>query len=236
MCFSFGVTLVSENLTNSIRAVILDLDGTLMDTAGEIAEAMHRTLDELQLPRVPSGDITQMIGKGVAKLVERALDSLGVSGVDLGRAVERFEAHYAQTVATSAPLFPGVQPGLERLEQGGFKLAVVTNKPRFFTEQLLERAEVTRYFTAVVTGDDGIRKKPHGDMLEAACRAMRAAPAQTLMLGDSDNDVEAARAAGCPVWCVPYGYNEGRPAAALKCDRLVGSVEEAARLLAGMRG
>jgi phosphoglycolate phosphatase len=214
-----------------MRAVILDLDGTLLDTAGEIAEAMDRTLCELQLPKLPAGEVRDMIGRGVPKLVERAFDRLGVRGMDLGRAIERFEAHYAQTVATAAPLFPGVLPGLELLEAAGLKLAVATNKPRFFTEQLLERSGIARFFTAVGAGDDGIRKKPHGDMLEAACKAMGTSPVQTLMLGDSDNDIEAARAAGCPVWCVPYGYNEGRPAESLKCDRLVASVEEAARLL-----
>jgi phosphoglycolate phosphatase len=214
-----------------MRAVILDLDGTLIDTAAEIAEAMDRTLDELGLPRVPAAEVRDMIGRGVPKLVERAFDRLGVNGVDLGRAIERFEAHYAQTVATTAPLFPGVLEGLQRMEEAGLKLAVVTNKPRFFTEQLLERAGIARFFTAVGAGDDGIRKKPHGDMLQAACRVMKTEPRETLMLGDSDNDIEAARAAGCPVWCVPYGYNEGKPPESLRCDRLVASVEEAARLL-----
>ena len=219
------------NLTKPPRAVILDLDGTLIDTAGEIAAAMDRTLDELGLARIPAAEIADMIGRGVPKLVERALARLGVSGLDLGRTIERFEAHYAQTVATTAPLFPGVREGLQRLEEGGYKLAVVTNKPRFFTEQLLQRTGIAAFFAAVVAGDDGVRKKPHGDMLEAACRAMGTETAATLMLGDSDNDIEAARAAGCPVWCVPYGYNEGRPAEALKCDRLVATVDEAARLL-----
>jgi phosphoglycolate phosphatase len=214
-----------------IHAVILDLDGTLIDTAGEIAEAMDRTLDELHLSRVPVTEVRDMIGRGVPKLVERVLERLGATGVDTGHAIERFEAHYAQTVATTAPLFPGVMAGLQQFEERGLKLAVATNKPRFFTEQLLRRAGILHFFTAVAAGDDGIRKKPHGDMLEAACRAMKAAPAQTLMLGDSDNDVEAARAAGCPVWCVPYGYNEGRPPRSLKCDRMVETVEEAARLL-----
>jgi phosphoglycolate phosphatase len=217
-----------------MRAVILDLDGTLLDTVAEIAEAMDRTLDELDLPRVPASEVRDMVGRGVPKLVERVLERLGAKGVDLGRAIERFEAHYAQTVATTAPLFPGTREGLERMARAGLKLAVVTNKPRFFTEQLLERADIARFFTAVAAGDDGIRKKPHGDMLEAACAAMKTTPGQTLMLGDSDNDVEAARAAGCPVWCVPYGYNEGRPAAALKCDRLVATIDEAAHLLAGI--
>ena len=216
-----------------MRAVILDLDGTLIDTASEIAEAMDRTLDELSLARIPAREIADMVGKGVPKLVERALARLGVTGVDLGRTIERFEAHYAQTVATTAQLFPGVREGLERMEQGGLQLAVVTNKPRFFTEQLLQRAEISRFFTAIAAGDDGIRKKPHGDMLEAACKVMKTEPAQTLMLGDSENDVEAARAAGCPVWCVPYGYNEGKPVSSLKCDRMVDSVDEAAKLLMG---
>lgn len=216
---------------NEIRAVIFDLDGTLIDTAGEIAEAMDRTLDELGLPRVPAREIEAMIGRGVRMLVERALVRLGASGTDLDAAVERFEAHYAQTVATSAELFPGAGEGLQRLHEAGMKVAVVTNKPRFFTEQLLERAKIDRFFSAVVSGDDGIRRKPCGDMLEAACRSMGTQPASTLMLGDSDNDILAARAAGCPVWCVPYGYNEGRGPETLACDRLVESVEEAALLL-----
>jgi len=216
-----------------IRAVILDLDGTLLDTAGEIAEAMDRTLDELGFPRVPVGEVTAMIGRGVPKLVERVIARVGAVGIEPAAMIERFEAHYAQTVGTSAPLFDGVFPGLVRLYGAGIKLAVVTNKPRFFTEALLDRAEVARFFASVVAGDDGVPKKPAGDMLQAACRAMGTVPHETLMLGDSDNDVAAARAAGCPVWCVPYGYNEGRGPGTLACDRIVATVEEAARLLTG---
>jgi phosphoglycolate phosphatase len=197
---------------------------------------MDRTLDDLGLARVPAPQIASMIGRGVRKLVERALAHLAASEkIDLDSAVERFEAHYAQTVATHAELFPGAMQGLERLHEAGFKLAVVTNKPRFFTEQLLERVGIDRFFDAVVAGDDGHRKKPEGDMLTAACGSMGASPAQTLMLGDSDNDVLAARAAGCPVWCVPYGYNEGRSAETLACDRLVATVDEAAALLTRAR-
>jgi phosphoglycolate phosphatase len=214
-----------------VRAVIIDLDGTLMDTAGEIAAAMDRTLDELKLPRVPAREIRDMIGRGVPTLVERVMQRLAARGVDPAHAVTRFEAHYARTVGTTAVLFPGVMEGLTRLHDAGIALAVVTNKPRFFTGQLLRRAQVARFFAAIVAGDDGVKKKPAGDMLAAACQAMGSTPAATLMLGDSDNDVAAARAAGCPVWCVPYGYNEGRPAEDLACDRLVASIDEAARLV-----
>jgi phosphoglycolate phosphatase len=216
----------------AFRAVIIDLDGTLMDTAGEIAAAMDRTLDGFGLPRVPAEHVTRMIGRGVRTLVERTLAALGPAGkVDLDSAIEQFEAHYAQTVATTATLFEGAREGLERFSQAVVKLAVVTNKPRFFTEQLLARAEVDRFFTAVIAGDDGIRRKPHGDMLAAACHALGTAASETVMLGDSDNDVEAARAAGCAVWCVPYGYNEGRPPQSLACDRMVATLDEAAHLL-----
>jgi phosphoglycolate phosphatase len=219
------------NLTNSIRAVIFDLDGTLVDTAGEIADALNVTLAELERPGLSHSEVEALIGRGVRSMVERALGKGGVGDVDLDAAVERFEAHYARTVGTRATLFPGVLPGLLLLRESGCKLSVVTNKPRFFTEKLLARLEVDSMFEGLVTGDDGVRRKPHGDMLEAACGMMGTEPASTLMIGDSDNDVLAARAAGCPVWCVPYGYKEGRSADTLECDRMVDTIEEAARFL-----
>jgi phosphoglycolate phosphatase len=90
---------------------------------------------------------------------------------------------------------------------------------------------ILEFFAATVAGDDGVARKPAGDMLVAACERMAARPQETLMLGDSETDLRAARAAGCPVWCVPYGYNEGRDPATLACDRIVATIEEAARLL-----
>lgn len=218
-------------IANSIRAVIFDLDGTLMDTAGEIATALARTFGEMGLPALPKKSVEALIGRGVPSLVERALAQVGAPGGDIHGAVERFEGHYAQTVGTASDLFPGVMAGLRSLKERGMPMGVVTNKPRFFTEKLLDQAGVAAFFTAVVAGDDGIPKKPRGDMLLAACATMGSASGETLMLGDSDNDILAARAAGCPVWCVPYGYNEGRPPEALACDRLVPGVAEAAQIL-----
>jgi phosphoglycolate phosphatase len=222
---------VNSIITQPVRAVIFDLDGTLIDTAGEIAVAMMRTFEELGLPALPRKDVENLIGRGVRSMVQRALEQGGAGSIGLDGAVERFEAHYEQTVATQAELFPGVLAGLRRLHEAGYGLSVVTNKPRSFTEKLLSGAQVESFFAGVVAGDDGIRRKPHGDMLVAACRAMGEEPASALMIGDSDNDVLAARAAGCPVWCVPYGYNEGRSVATLACDRMVATVEEAARIL-----
>jgi len=223
---------LSPDLTNSIRAVIFDLDGTLVDSASEIAAALNRTLEELGLASLERPAVEGMIGRGVRVLVERALGQVEGGGlIEIDPAVERFEAHYAQTVGTDARLFAGVLPGLRRLAEAGLAMSVVTNKPRFFTEMLLERLEIDSFFKGVVAGDDGIRRKPHGDMLLSACERMGTLPVESLMLGDSDNDILAARSAGCPVWCVPYGYNEGRSPETLACDRLVRTIDEAARIL-----
>jgi phosphoglycolate phosphatase len=221
-------------ISTPIRAVILDLDGTLVDTAEEIALALNETLAGLGLPVVSLEAATALIGRGVRSLVERAVEQVGATA-DIDHAVEVFEAQYERLVATRATLFPGVKEGLDAMRAAGMKLGVVTNKPRFFTEKLLAYVGVASLFDTVVAGDDGLRRKPFGDMIAAGAKNMGATIDETLMLGDSGNDVLAARDAGCLVWCVPYGYNEGRPAEALECDRMVATVLEAARLLTAPR-
>ncbi len=217
-------------LIQPIRAVLFDLDGTLADTAGEICEALERTFAELGLAPLRRVDVEPLIGRGVASLVERALRLAEFSG-DAAPATARFEIHYANTVASSAALYPSTLEGLERLRAKDFAMAVVTNKSRRFSERLLERLRVRPLVPVLVAGDDGFAKKPGPDMLLAACAQLGIQVKETLMVGDSANDVAAARAAGCPIWCVPYGYNEGRAAATLGCDRLVGTIGEVAGLL-----
>ncbi len=218
-------------MPGTFRAVILDLDGTLIETAGEIALALERALAELGLPALARASVEALIGRGVRSLVERALEGSAGEPVDLDRAVERFEHHYAATVGTAATAYPGVIEGLRRLRDAGIRVALVTNKPRSFTLRLLDRLELRPFFAAIVAGDDGVRRKPHGDMLIAACEAMQVEIDWALMIGDSDNDVLAARSAGCEVWCVPYGYNEGRSPGTLQCDRRVETIEEAANII-----
>jgi phosphoglycolate phosphatase len=214
------------------EAVIFDLDGTLVDSAGEIHAALAGPFDERGIAPLSKAEVERLIGRGVHSLVERALSMRGADGANVDEMVEAFEAHYARVVGTQARLFPGVLEGLRMLHAAPRKLSVVTNKPRAFTQVLLAKLAVLELFTAIVAGDDGVARKPAGDMLEAACMKMGTAPGETLMLGDSETDVRAARAAGCPVWCVPYGYNEGRDPSTLACDRIVATVEEAARLVA----
>jgi phosphoglycolate phosphatase len=216
---------------NPVCAVIFDLDGTLIDTASEIALALNRTFEEFQLSPMPKKAVANLIGRGVHSMVERALQQVAAASVDVDAAVARFENHYAATVGTEAVLFRGVLEGLSLLRDEGYRMSVVTNKPRYFTETLLKGLAVKHFFGGLVTGDDGLRRKPHGDMLVAACSLMGRSAEASLVIGDSDNDVRAARSAGCPVWCVPYGYNEGRAPESLACDRIVATIEEAARLL-----
>jgi phosphoglycolate phosphatase len=143
-----------------------------VDTASEIGAALNRTLEELGLAGLEQEAITAMIGKGVRTLVERALAQVeGGALIELDPAVQRFEAHYAQTVGTDASLFAGVLPGLRRLAESGIAMSVVTNKPRFFTEMLLKRLEIDAFFAGVIAGDDGIARKPAADMLAGGVQA-----------------------------------------------------------------
>lgn len=117
-------------------------------------------------------------------------------------------------------MYPGVREGLSAFRQAGYKLGVVTNKPGEFTEILLERMGMTD-FDVVVSGDTCTHKKPHPEPLLHACAVMGVRPTENLHIGDSKNDILAARAAGCPVYAVPYGYNEGEPVDSADCDALV---------------
>jgi phosphoglycolate phosphatase len=218
-------------IPNLPRAVIFDLDGTLMDTSAEIATALATTFTGLGLPTLDKAAVEAMIGKGVRVLIERALARVGATSLDVDATLDRFEAEYEAIVGSDSALYPGAMEGMRRLREAGIPMGVVTNKPRLFTQKLLDDAGASAFLSAVVAGDDGFTRKPAPDMLLAACRRMRCEPAVTLMLGDSDNDIAAARAAGLRVWCVPYGYNEGRPPESLACDRLVPDIDAAARLI-----
>jgi phosphoglycolate phosphatase len=224
---------LSTPFAHPIRGVIFDLDGTLVDSSAEIATALEATFRELGLSVLTKAAVEALIGRGVRVLVERALMQVGGSGLSIDEVVHRFEKHYEKTVGTNSALYPGAREAMTRLRAAEIPMAVVTNKPRFFTEHLLEGVGAMEFLSAIVAGDDGFTRKPSPDMLLAACRRLGTDPHMTLMLGDSDNDIVAARAANLSVWCVPYGYNEGKPPEALDCDRLVDDLDVAARLILG---
>ena len=214
-----------------ISAVTIDLDGTLADTIPDLAAGANAMLAELGRPAVGLERIRTFVGKGIPKLVERTLtESFGDAAL-MERALPVFERCYAECNGRHSALYPGVSEGLDTLRTMGVPLACVTNKSGRFTVPLLEHLGLARYFEQVVAGDTLAQKKPDPAQLLHACRGFGVAPGDMLVIGDSVNDAEAARAAGCPVFCVPYGYNEGRDVRELDVDAIVESLAEATRLI-----
>jgi phosphoglycolate phosphatase len=207
-----------------VRAVLVDLDGTLLDTAPDLAAAANRMLAELGLPPRTVDEIASFIGKGVPMLVRRAL---GDAQSRFEEALPLFEGYYAEESGRQSVAYSGAREGIGRMRAAGLALACVTNKPERFTRELLERTGFA--FDVLVCGDQVVRKKPDAEAVLLACARLGVAPREALFIGDSQNDVDAARAAGCAVWCVPYGYNEGRPVPA--CDRVVATLAEAAEVI-----
>lgn len=207
-----------------------DLDGTLLDTVADLAEACRRMLIDLGEPPRSLAEIHAFVGKGMAVLVERCLTrSAPPDARRLHAGIEAFKRHYFEVNGQQAALYPGVLAGLEAWKASGIPLGVVTNKPGLFTEALLERCGLAPYFAVVVSGDTTAYKKPRPEPLLHGVARLGTTPQCNLHVGDSLNDIEAARAAGCPVFCVPYGYNEGRPVDSAECDALVSDLLAAYR-------
>lgn len=230
--------MVSALAATRVQAVLLDLDGTLLDTAADLAAAANAMLSELGRPPASLDEVTRCIGKGITRLIERLLTGSPDASADqqeLAAAQAIYERHYTRTNGLAAQCYPGVLEGLRAFGAMGLPRACVTNKPGVFAQGLLARTGLAAHFELVVGGDTLAGKKPDPMQLLHACAHFGVAPEATLMIGDSANDAAAARAAGCQIWCVPYGYNEGKPPETLDCDRLVASLAQAAELVSARR-
>lgn len=217
-----------------VKAIVIDLDGTLLDTADDLAFAANAMLAELELPQLPLETIRSYIGNGVSRLVKRVLtlDLHAEPDLDLfGQALETFQKHYGENVSRSSRPFPGVIEGLEQFKAMGMQLACITNKAERFTVPLLRDTGLFDYFELILCGDSLPKRKPDPLPLLHACEHFGIAPKELLLIGDSLNDTQAARAAGCPVFCVPYGYNRGEPVEKLDLDAIVPSLAAAADLV-----
>lgn len=228
------IPVIETEFPISIKAVMIDLDGTLLDTACDLAAAANMMLRELGRVELPLETIQSYIGKGIQKLVKRSLTGSldGEPEAELfNRAMPIYERDYAKTLCVNTQPYPGVVEGLNALREAGFHLACITNKAEAFTLPLLRATELLGYFDIVLSGDSLPKKKPHPMPLLHACKHFGILPHEMLLIGDSLNDAEAARAAGCHIFCVPYGYNEGRDVQELDCDAIVPSVYDATRLI-----
>ena len=224
------------NLTH-IDAVILDLDGTLVDTLDDFCAALNGTLADLPAPyathRVDRATVAELVGKGSEHLIKNVLtladlaagSAHGAVSVEAptslqAQAWQHYQRHYRALNGQHATVFPGVLTGLEQLKARGLKLACLTNKPHEFAVLLLKAKRLDGFFEHTFGGDSFAFKKPHPLPLLKTCEALGSVPARTLMVGDSSNDAQAARAAGCPVLLVTYGYNHGQPIEGVDADGL----------------
>lgn len=220
-----------------LTAVLFDLDGTLLDTLADIALALNRALLECGCESLPENDVRGMIGRGAPILIERAAAAQGrvLDAATQTGMLERFFYHYGELEELNedrARPYDGAAEALHSLHDAGLATAVVTNKQYRFASALLARLGLSGWVDVVVGGDTCARRKPDPQPLLFACESLHALPVNALMVGDSVNDVQAARAAGIPVVCVSYGYNEGRDARSLECDALLDSLSELPALLA----
>ena len=216
------------------RAVLIDLDGTLLDTAPELVASVNALLLSRGLEPLPETCVRNLIGKGVAHLVTGAMQLSMRAAPDaytIAQAIEQFNAIYWRFNGTQARLYPEAINGLTALRGAGLKTACVTNKPSAFTLPLLQAVHCFDQFDAVVCGDEVTNKKPAPDALWLACKRLSVQPNEAGMIGDSANDALAARAAGCVIFLVPYGYREGAQVHEIDADGIVSSLLHAATLI-----
>lgn len=225
-----------------LQAVLLDLDGTLVDTLGDFTASLHAMLADLELAgeQLSEDAVSTMVGKGSEHLIVSALrhvlSAQAPQGTDLTAEVTRlyprawtaYQHHYGRINGLHARVYPGVEAGLQRLRNRGLPLVCLTNKPQAFAQELLVRTGLRSAFVQVFGGDCFASKKPDPLPLQMSCQALSSVPARTLMVGDSLNDAQAARAAGCPVVLVSYGYNHGQPIRSVQADGYIDSLLELA--------
>jgi phosphoglycolate phosphatase len=216
---------------DTIRAALVDLDGTLVDTLGDFTVALNAMLRELSLPALSRADIERRVGKGSEHLIRATLHAVDGDPALYPQAWAAYQRHYDAANGQHAPVYPGAREGLDFLRARGVRMACVTNKPGRFARDLLRAKDLEGYFEQVVGGDAYPERKPHPMPLLMSAQTLGVAPAQTLMVGDSSNDAQAARAAGCPVVLVTYGYNHGEPVRSVDADAWLDSLVQLADLM-----
>jgi phosphoglycolate phosphatase len=226
------------NLLN-IDAVIVDLDGTMVDTLGDFRAALNAMLADLPPPyasqQVNQTTVERLVGKGSEHLIKSLLALLGKDTPPGGNmaletlypmAWARYQHHYSRVNGQFSEVYPGVLTGLQQLQARGFRLACLTNKPTAFAHVLLKEKGLAGFFEVTFGGDAFEKKKPDPMPLIKTCEVLGTRTERTLMIGDSSNDAQAARAAGCPVILVTYGYNHGEPVRAVDADGFVDALDQ----------
>lgn len=221
--------LIQSRAMSTPRAVLIDLDGTLVDSAPELAAAVDRMLGDLGHRPAGLAKARDWVGGGINALVAHALaDALQREPGDdeRGDARARFDTYYAEILGTIGPLYPGVVTGLDRLREAGVATACITNKVRLFALPLLGALGIADRFDVLVAGDTASALKPDPAPLALAAERLGVAIGDCVMVGDSGVDVVAARAAGCAAWCVRTGYSGSEPIDAAGPDAVFDRLDE----------
>ncbi len=217
------------------HAVILDLDGTLIDSVPDLDAALNGMLADMGLPSVDEAQVRMFVGRGTPHLVRSTisvhLDENAVAAT-FDRALTLFYRHYRNFNGERSHMYPHVREGIEKMAAKGLKIACVTNKPSVFTEPLLAKNGIYPFFDAIFCADTFPKKKPDPFPIIMTCKKFNLRPNQVVAIGDSENDANAARAAGCSLFLVPYGYNYGIPVAQLKPDAVVEDLCQAVDFIA----
>jgi 2-phosphoglycolate phosphatase len=213
---------------SSIRGIVFDLDGTLIDSYDAIAESLNAALDSAGLPALPAERVREMVGMGLETLVARAM---GEERVEEG--VRLFRERYDRICVDKTTLLPQVAETLDILHRRGYLMSVASNKPSKFGWRLLEGLHVRRYLVTVLGPDVVENRKPHPEMVELAMSRMGVGPDETLFVGDMEIDVETARAAGLPVIVVPTGSRTSSELGAAGADLIIPDLRALLDLLPG---
>ncbi len=217
-----------------IRAVVFDLDGTLIDSVPDIAAALNRCLANEGRATLAEDGVARLVGGGARELVARALGA-ATPAADVDRVLTDFLALYEADPVRLTRLYCGARVLLDALRDASVPLAICTNKPQPLTHLILDRLDLASYFAVVWGGDTGKPLKPDAACLRTVCEQLGVTPAETLMVGDSHTDIEAARASGCPSIVVAHGY-EQRPLDTLRADAVVPGLAEAGLEIARRMG
>ena len=211
------------------RLALIDLDGTLVDTVPDIAFCVDGALERLHRPAAGQANVRRWVGNGIEPLLERALAGNGTAEPEEGElqaALAEFAALYQQHTSTRSRAYPGVAEGIQYLRARDVDLACITNKAQRYARALLADLDLLECFSLVLCGDTVPHRKPDPEPVLRALRERSVAPDQAVLIGDSVNDVRAARAAGVPVICVTYGYNYGRDIRDTRPDVVIDSLAE----------
>lgn len=219
---------------SNVRAIAIDLDGTLLDTIPDLCGAVNLTLAEMKLPELPLELVKTFVGKGlmahVGKSLRYVLDR-DATETEMTHALALYRKHYAEHIADRTTIYPGVLEGLEAFRARDLSLSVVTNKWTSYTNQLLEHFRLTEFFDHVVCGDTLSTNKPDPGMMFYSAGTHGVHPREMLMIGDSGNDSRAAQAAGSPIVLLTYGYSEGEHLPDLRANAIVSTFTDIPALL-----